>query len=62
LRFGACVGQRGVVAGEVVEHAVGDDEDVFGEVERRGYYEEGEEEEEDGVWWKVSRVRVKKGW
>ena len=38
--------ERGVVAGEVVEHAVGDDENVFGEVEGCGDYEEREEEEE----------------
>jgi hypothetical protein len=41
--------QRRVVAGEVVEHAVRYDEDVLREIERSGYYEEGEEEEKKGV-------------
>jgi hypothetical protein len=41
------VGERLLVAGEVVEQAVRDDGKVVGQVERRGDYKEGEEEEED---------------
>jgi hypothetical protein len=44
-----CIRERGVVAGEVVEHAVCDDEEMFGKVERGGYYEEGKKEEEKRV-------------
>lgn len=49
LRGLAVRGQRLLVAGEVVQDALCDDEDVLGEVEGGGDDEEGEEEEEDGV-------------
>jgi hypothetical protein len=42
--------QRLLVAGEVVEQAVRDDCEVVGQVQARGDYEEGEQEEEDRVW------------
>lgn len=41
--------QRLFIAGEIVEHAFCHDEDMFGEVERGGDYEEREDEEEYGV-------------
>lgn len=39
-------GNRLFVAGEIVEHAVCDEDNVFGEVEGCGDYEEGEEDED----------------
>lgn len=44
FRCGIC--KRVAVARKVVRHAVRDDSQVFGEVQRRGDYEEGEEEKE----------------
>ena len=62
--------ERAVVAREVIEHAVRDDEDVFGEVERSSDDEEGEEEEEQRIYgyskcqfWRIgpSLIGEKKG-
>lgn len=44
FRCGIC--KRVAVARKIVRHAVRDDSQVFGEVQRRGDYEEGEEEKE----------------
>jgi len=46
---GAVVERVALVAETVIEYAVCDGGDVFGEVETCGYYEEGEEEEYDRV-------------
>jgi hypothetical protein len=45
--FLCAVGERLLVTGEVVEQAVRDDGKVVRQVQRRGDYEEGEQEEED---------------
>ena len=51
------------VAREVVEHAVRHEGNVLGKVEASGYDEEGEEEEEYGVWRTVSqRVDRNRKW
>jgi hypothetical protein len=42
-------GQRLLVAGEVVKHAVCNDHEVFGQVQRRSDDEEREDDEEDGI-------------
>jgi hypothetical protein len=44
--FRCGIGKRVAVARKIVRHAVRDNSQVFGEVQRRGDYEKGEEEKE----------------